>query len=54
MNNGVETTYLWACANQVESMNGLFLEEDCFGLKQVKIEVCSCFKTSNAFTIIKK
>jgi len=50
---GVETTYLWACAHQVESMNALFVEEDCFGLNQVTLQ-CSYFKPDHVFTIIKR
>ena len=38
MKVGAETMHLWACANQVESMNALFLEHDCFGLSQVKLK----------------
>ena len=33
-----ETTHLWACADLVESMNALFLEQDCFGLNQVSLK----------------
>ena len=32
---GAETTRLWACVLQLESMNGLLVEQDCFGLNQV-------------------
>ena len=35
-----ETTHLWACADLVESMNGLFQEQDCFGLNQVTLYSC--------------
>ena len=37
MRVGAETTHLWACANQMESMNALFLKQDCFGLNQVTL-----------------
>lgn len=36
---GAETTYLWVCANQMESMKGLFLEQNCFGLNQVTLQL---------------
>ena len=35
MKLGAETTHLWACVNQVESMNAPFPEQDCFGPNQV-------------------
>ena len=47
------TTHLWACANQVESMSGLFLERDCFGLNQVTLQcIISLQNRSIAFVII--
>ena len=51
---GAETTQLWACANQVESMNGLFLEQDCFGQNQVTLQCILILQhRSIAFVIIK-
>ena len=38
MTLGTKTTHLWACANQMESMNALLLEQDCFGLNQVTLQ----------------
>ena len=52
MKVGAKTTHLWACALQVESMNALFVEQDCFGLNQVTWQ-CPYFKTDHVFTIIK-
>ena len=49
-----ETTHLWACANQMESMNGLFLEQDCFGPNQVTLQCILILQRPNiAFVIIK-
>ena len=47
-----ETTLLWACANQVESMSGLFLDQDCIGLSQVTLQCVynmECFVVNKAF-----
>ena len=50
-----ETTHQWACAYQVESMNGLFLEQDCSGLNQVTWQcLLTDSKTYDAFVVVKR
>ena len=49
-----KTTHLWECANQVGSMNGLFLQQDCFGLNQVTSQCVLILQQNIAFVIVNR